>query len=256
MIIDSMLINTKPQSILKFIAFLAIATCLGVCTIYPSKAIALDPSSGTPDGGGGATTTTPQPTTINSSGNTTPTGTTANVGGGSATASISPVVGNMDATSFLMGVLGRLQSLVTYLALLFIVIGAVLYLLAPYNENLTKTAKACWTSALIGLVIVVAAPSILQTLNGIAFNGTFPQSIEQIPGLKSIVLRMLAFLLSIVGILGIIGLVISGIMYLLAIGDKSMADHAKKAIRYSLTGIALAGGALIIITQIAALITR
>lgn len=170
---------------------------------------------------------------------------------GEHTISIAPVYSNTDITTFLANVLGRLQSIVGFLAVLFILIGAVLYVSSAGSEKMTRAAKGFWTSALLGVAIVFAAPSFLLQIKTSLFSGAMPTSPDQIPSLTDMVSRVLQFLLSIVGSLAIIGLVISGIMYITAGLNKGQSDQAKKAMQSSIIGIILAGLALALIKQIA-----
>lgn len=83
------------------------------------------------------------------------------------------------------------------------------------------------------------------------------QVMENSPRLANVALNVLEFLLQVLGIIAIITLVISGILYLTAganwviVGDSdSQIDLAKKSLTYSIVGILVALGALIIVKQI------
>jgi len=65
-----------------------------------------------------------------------------------------------------------------------------------------------------------------------------------------IVQNIMYWLLGIGAMIAIIGFVISGIMYMTAAGDESRAESAKKAMTYSIIGVIVAGGALVIINAI------
>ena len=56
----------------------------------------------------------------------------------------------------------------------------------------------------------------------------------------SIITNILDWLLAIVGIVGIIGFVISGILYLTAVGDEKKIGDAKKAMLASIYGVIVA----------------
>ena len=148
-----------------------------------------------------------------------------------------------------------MQSVVAYLAVLFIVIGGVLYLLAGAsgNDKMAQTAKACWTAALVGLTLGVAGPAILQQVKGIFLkDGSLPTSLDTALSVKEIVSNTLVFLLSIFGTLAIISLTVSGIMYIFSFGDQKKVSEA---IKNSLWGILIAGSSLIIVNQIVNFIT-
>lgn len=77
-------------------------------------------------------------------------------------------------------------------------------------------------------------------------------SITNAPGVSSILLNVLQFLLSIVGILGIIGLGVSGALYFFAAGDRKRIALAKRSALASVTGIIIALGAWVLVSQLTA----
>ncbi|HBP00721.1 MAG: hypothetical protein UY41_C0045G0007 [Candidatus Moranbacteria bacterium GW2011_GWE1_49_15] len=78
--------------------------------------------------------------------------------------------------------------------------------------------------------------------------------ISDAPRVSTILASILNFLLSIVGVLAIIALVISGIMYVTSAGDERRMTVAKKSAVYSVVGIAVALGALVIVKNISSII--
>lgn len=68
--------------------------------------------------------------------------------------------------------------------------------------------------------------------------------------ITTILENILQFLLSIVGVLAIISLVVAGVMYLTAAGNTKQVDLAKKAVQFSIIGIVVALGALLIVSQL------
>ena len=177
-----------------------------------------------------------------------------------ATLGASPSFSNFSATkeitSFLENILVRMQSVVAFLAVLFIVLGGLLYVLAGTtgNDKLAQTAKACWTGSLVGLALGVAGPAFLKQIKAIFLkNGTMPSTLEGALSLQEIVINMLNFLLSIFGTLAIISLTVCGIMYIFSFGDQK---KVVEAIKNSLLGVIIAGSSLIVVNQIITLITK
>ncbi|MBT3356395.1 hypothetical protein HN784_01430 [bacterium] len=169
-----------------------------------------------------------------------------------------PLLISDSITAFFEEVMLHLQGIIAFLAVMFIVIGAILYMTAGGSQAMATAGKVCVTSAIIGLVLAGAGPSFLYQIKFSVYgdvNAAVPTDIAAAPTLIAIIGRVLTFLLSITGILGIIGLTISGLLYLLASGDSSQAQKAKEAVKYSLGGIAIAGAALIIVRQIILLLT-
>jgi cytochrome bd-type quinol oxidase subunit 2 len=69
--------------------------------------------------------------------------------------------------------------------------------------------------------------------------------------IAGIIENILSWLLLIFGFLGVIGFVIAGIMYLVAAGDDSLAERAKNAMKYSIIGIIVGLGGLVVIQAVA-----
>ncbi|HBI34148.1 MAG TPA: hypothetical protein DEA43_02955 [Candidatus Moranbacteria bacterium] len=71
--------------------------------------------------------------------------------------------------------------------------------------------------------------------------------ISDAPSISSVGINVLNFLLSVVEIIAIISLVISGIIYLTAIDDKNRMQMAKRSLMYSIVGIMLGLGGMILV---------
>lgn len=150
-------------------------------------------------------------------------------------------------------ILGTLRGIIVILAIVFIIIGAVLYITSAGNEGQMTLAKGAITAAMIGLALGIAAPSFLKEIgNVLGWQGVNAGPAASALTLSEIARNVLNFLLSIVGILGIIMLVIGGIMYLTAAGDEDRIETGKKIVTYSIIGIVVALASLVIVSQIAA----
>ncbi len=164
-----------------------------------------------------------------------------------------PIGVSDDITAFFEAVMVHLQGIIAFVAVMFIIIGGILYMSSGGNQAMATAGKICITSAIIGFALAAAGPSFLYQIKFSVYgdvNAAVPTSINAAPTVIQIVERVTTFLLSIVGIIGIIGLTISGLLYLFAAGDSSQSQKAKEAIKYSIGGIVVAGAALIIIRQI------
>lgn len=159
-----------------------------------------------------------------------------------------------DTVSGLVGaVLTALRGVIVSIALVFIVVGAIMYIFSAGDDKKMTTAKNTITAALIGLAIAVAAPVFLREILHILGN-TGVVTTDSIPGnltLAGIARNVLQFLLSIVGTLSIIGTVVGGFFYMTAYGDEKRAETGKKIITASLIGIAVAAGAMVLVAQVA-----
>lgn len=176
---------------------------------------------------------------------------------------------NLDASKndeiivkFVASVLEVAYKVVIGLALLFIILGGVLYMLSAGNEDRMNTARKMIIYAIIGLAITVGAAVILKEL-ATAFGGstTFAnfsgasQYTSGLPDAMAILTNVINLLLACLGILGIIGIVIGGFWYLTAGGDEKKAEIGKKTLVYAIIGLAIAIGSLIIVKQIEKLFT-
>lgn len=74
--------------------------------------------------------------------------------------------------------------------------------------------------------------------------------IASAPSVSHILMNVLYFLLSVVGIVAILSLVIAGLRYMIAFGDKEAIDSAKQMMGQSMIGIVIALGALVIVRGI------
>ena len=155
----------------------------------------------------------------------------------------------------LTGLLTALKGFVVTLAIIFIVLGGILYMMSAGDPTMLKRAKDCWLSAVIGLAIVVAAPTFLKQVQEILGGNLTGGGMAEALTIKDIATNVLTMLLSIVGIIAIISLVIAGSMYMTAYGDEKRIETAKKMGTYAIIGIIVALGSLVAVEQIKILIT-
>jgi hypothetical protein len=161
-------------------------------------------------------------------------------------------IGTEEITDFLQGIMAHMQSIIAFLAVLFIIIGGVLYITAAGNSRRVTAAKICWTGALIGITIAAAAPTFLKEIKNIALrDGNMPETLDEALTVREIVTNTVNFLLSIFGILSIIGLI-----YLVSFGNPQMKENAKRGVTYSIAGVAIAGASVVLVKQIVELITN
>lgn len=151
--------------------------------------------------------------------------------------------------------LTNLRGILGTIAVIMIIIGGAMYMMSAGDEKRMETAKKIITGAVIGLAIVLAAPTFLKEIMTIlGGEPTTPGEVAAAPSLLEIARNVLRFLLSIVGILGIISLIIGGVFYLTAYGDEDRIDMAKRIITASIIGIVIVFAALVIVNQVASLI--
>lgn len=155
----------------------------------------------------------------------------------------------------LEGVLGSalstMQNMIVILAIIFMIVGAILYITSAGNESRMSTAKAAITAALIGLALGIAAPSFLKEIGGALGWINVAPAVAATPSLITVAGKVLNFLLSLVGVIAVIMMVIGGLMYLTAGGDESKAEVGKKIVTYAVIGVVVSLASLVIVTQIA-----
>ncbi|MFA4817692.1 MAG: pilin [Parcubacteria group bacterium] len=160
-------------------------------------------------------------------------------------------------SEFLANVLSALLGVVAFISLIFIIIGAVMYMLSAGNEQAVERAKKTITAAVVGFAIAAAAPTFLKTVKDIlgGASGTNADDIvNKAYTLKDIAINVLNFLLSVTGIVAIIGLIVGAIFYLTSYGDEERMEKGKKILVASVIGIIVAFSALVIVRQVAGLV--
>lgn len=162
-------------------------------------------------------------------------------------------------SGLLDSILTNLMGLIVIIAVIFIIIGGILYMTSAGNETMVTRAKQTWTGAVVGLAIALASPTFLKQIQAILNSnsdtgGSADNWVNKALTIKEIAMNVLDFLLSVFGVLAIIALVIGGGMYLTAYGDEKKIDSGKKIITYAIIGIVVALSALVVTRQIAGLI--
>jgi hypothetical protein len=168
---------------------------------------------------------------------------------------VNPIAEN-SFQDLLTEILLRIRMIIVIVSMVFILIGAILYMTSAGNDRRMQTAKGAIFASLIGLAIGIAAPSFLREIYEILqpVGGT-PGLVSSAPTLATIAMRTLNFLLGIVGTIAIIMMVVGGIMYLTSAGDEDRMKTGKKIFIYSILGITIALASLVIVRQIGNLLT-
>ncbi|MDD3487206.1 MAG: pilin [Candidatus Moranbacteria bacterium] len=149
------------------------------------------------------------------------------------------VLGNI--TTYLRGIAGTI-------AVIFIIIGGIMYMLSGGDKDSIERAKKTVIYACVGLAIVLAAPLFYQEIKAV-LSGNSPGSAFQ-----SLLTNILKLLLSIVGFLAIISMVVGATWMLTAAGDDNRYELGKKIVTYAIVGLIIAVGALVITNQVVSLV--
>ncbi|HPN54621.1 MAG TPA: pilin [Candidatus Moranbacteria bacterium] len=151
----------------------------------------------------------------------------------------------------LTNVLSAIQKIVVVLALVVLVIGAIMYIVSTGESEMLERAKKAITAAIMGMVIAIAAPSILKELSTILGWTDSTSTTSSALTISEIAVNVLNFLLGVAGVLAIIMMVIGGIMYLTSTGDEERIKKGKSIFTYSVIGIIIVLASLVIVRQIA-----
>ena len=167
---------------------------------------------------------------------------------------VNPLGSVTEVQSVLSTALAGIQKIVIALAMIVIVVGAIMYIVSTGESTTIERAKKAITMACVGLVIALAAPSILKELATIVGWSTTDSTVSNATAFSTIALNALKLLLSIVATLSVIMMVVSGMMYMTSAGDNERMEKGKSTFKYALIGTIIALSALIIVTQIATLL--
>lgn len=162
-------------------------------------------------------------------------------------------------SALLSSVLTNLMGIIAIIALIFIIIGGIMYMTSGGNEKMVTRAKGTWTGAVIGLAIAMAAPTFLKTIQTILggnsnTDGNADSWVSDALSLRDIAVNVLDLLLSVLGVVAMISMIIGGLMYLTAIGDPKRIDTGKDIFKYSLLGVIVSLSAVVVISQVNSLL--
>ena len=171
------------------------------------------------------------------------------------------------AVSIIGLIIGGIIQIVAGLALIFIVIGGIMYMISGASENMLTLSKSMVYNAIIGLALAAGAAVLISEVavalgaDDPLLGNTFAMSdnLRDIfnrgeDSVNSIIKNIIDLLLSLLAMFGIIGIVIGSIWYMTSAGNDEKMETGKKTVIYSIIGLAIAMGSLVIVQQIANLI--
>lgn len=140
-------------------------------------------------------------------------------------------------------------NLVGILAILMLVVAGVIWITSAGGDRV-KLAKNIASGAVIGLVITVAAPSILKEVYTI-----LGQDVTQVgdtkldKGLADVALTATQQILKFIGVLTILMIIVGGVMIIISGGSKGV-ETGKKMVLWSVIGLVVALLSLVIVNAI------
>jgi heme/copper-type cytochrome/quinol oxidase subunit 2 len=121
---------------------------------------------------------------------------------------------------------------------------------ASGKESQITLAKNTIVSALIGLALALAGPSLLKEIKDIFEANAESPDLEGANTFVDILTNVMSFVLTIIVILAMISLVYSGFLYLTSAGNRENVDKAKKIGKFSVLALVLSGSSIILIKLI------
>jgi len=149
------------------------------------------------------------------------------------------------------GAMNYFKTIAGAIAVLFIILGGVMYMISGGNTGMAERAKNTLVYAIAGLAIVIAAPLFLSDMLLILKGGGSSNN----SGLMMVALNVLRVLLACIGIFGILGLLQGGLIMFISSGDEKTITAARSSVKYSLIAMALAFGSLILVKTFMGMIT-
>jgi type IV secretory pathway VirB2 component (pilin) len=124
-----------------------------------------------------------------------------------------------------------LLAIVGILFVIMFIFGGILYITSSGNEQRAAKGKAYLTYAIGGLILVILAEVIVQTIVGLS--NTFAGGSTLYDSLNSIK----TYLLGGVGFLAVLFIIIGGLQLVTARGNSEQMTKAKKTLTYSIIGL-------------------
>lgn len=172
----------------------------------------------------------------------------ASTSGGSSSSGFGNPITPTTIEGVLSSIMSYLRGIAGTIAVIFIIIGGVMYMLSAGDKDRTEQAKKTVIFALVGLAIVLAAPLFYQEIKAI-LSGSNPGS-----ALQTVLNNILTLLLSIIGFIAIISMIVGAMWMLTAVGDEDKYELGKKTATYSIIGLVIAVAALILSQEVINLI--
>jgi len=165
-------------------------------------------------------------------------------------------VGPTSFEGLVNSILGALSTMIAGIAMIMLVVAGIIYIFSQGQEQRVTLAKNIMVGAIIGLAVTVGARTILKEIYSVISPMITPSTdVTMAASAMEVVTRILNLILSVLAMIGVISLVWGGIIYLTSGGDDQQIEKGKKQIIYSIIGLVIAIGALVIIKQIQAVLT-
>ncbi|MBD3238052.1 MAG: hypothetical protein GF332_00225 [Candidatus Moranbacteria bacterium] len=174
----------------------------------------------------------------------------------------------MQLAGFIGVILGGLMKILIGLTLIFLVIGGIMYMLAGGIQARMESAKKVIFYSIFGFALAAGATIILTeiaiALGGLtgdlnslfAISPKIKEVIDSVPekGMSAVLTNVLNLLLKLLGMFGVIGIIIGSLWMLGSGGKEERYQLGVKTLYYSIVGLLVAIGSMVIVKQIENLI--
>ena len=158
--------------------------------------------------------------------------------------------------NFIGSVLEKIYAMVIGLAMIFIVLGGLMYMFAGVKESQATLGKNMVTGAIIGIIVVLGAGIFMNEISealGVQSDiFTLPEQVlpSTTGTAMSILEKVINLLLALLGMLAVIGIIIGGVIMLTSGGNEDKYKLGMKTLTYAILGLAVALGSMIIVKQL------
>jgi hypothetical protein len=136
-----------------------------------------------------------------------------------------------DMQQLLVNVINVVLIFITWVTIIFMIIGGYLYITSAGNPEALERGKKTITGSVIAFILIIASKAMIAYLEG--WLSKYATSTNLIAALRDVINLMLYP----IGLIGILGLLIGGYQYIMAAGNPETLEKAKKTILYSVLGI-------------------
>lgn len=123
--------------------------------------------------------------------------------------------------------------LVTWITMIFMIVGGYLYIASGGNPDLLERAKKTITGAIIAFILIIMSKAIVAFIESGLSKYQTTLSTDLVGALRDVINLMLFP----VGLIGVLGLIAGGYQYMTAAGNPDQIGKAKKTILYSIIGL-------------------
>lgn len=149
----------------------------------------------------------------------------------------------------LMSVVVFIEYMLGAIAVLYMLLGAIRFIMAGGDESVMETEKRNFTWGFLGLIIVMIADTFINLVYNkeseeFAWKQGTEDTVNEIFGVVNFILAFMA-------VIGVLTIVIAGIYYVTAIGDEESTKKAQRIITTTIIGFIIMSLAYVVVSTFA-----